>query len=183
MKLDQTKLKSFHALTTTITTDPPGFLFDVIPRGLNRKVAGLLLWIHVVVSYAINSQAICASMDRLFLSKMRLFESATDRQRWLILTSGMVASTFLVANAIPFFKDLVSFTGALTDVPLNLLLPAIFHRKILRVPIWSPTWATMQSYSLLAFAVVFMVVAVSSSVYTIAMDWEEHQGGFFSCHS
>ena len=63
--------------------NPPGFLFDAIPpAGLNRRLAGFLLWIHVVVSYAINSQAICASIDRIFLQKWESVGSMPEKNRW-----------------------------------------------------------------------------------------------------
>merc|ERR1712125_145377 len=112
---------------------PPAFLFDAIPPGgIHRRIAGLFLWIHVAVSYAINSQAICSSMDRLFFKHWEPLRSFTDERRWMLLSAITASSAFLVSNSIPFFKDLVGLTGALTSVPLTLLLPAIFHRKLLR---------------------------------------------------
>jgi hypothetical protein len=56
-------------LLTTSMTDPPSFLFDAIPEGISRRVAGFLLWGHVAVSYAINSQALCSSIDRFLVSR------------------------------------------------------------------------------------------------------------------
>jgi amino acid permease len=159
---------------------PPAFLFDAIPAGLNRRIAGLLLWAHVVVSYAINSQAICSSMDRL-ISHRGMSDTMSSSQRWLILTCLMAAAAYTVANAIPFFQDLVALIGALTSVPLTLLLPAVFWRKHLAVPIWKPTHDSLYSYSLLVFAVVFMVAATVGSVYSIQQDWSAH-GPPFSCH-
>ena len=112
------------------TKDPPGFLLDAIPPGVtSRRFAGLFLWIHVVVSYAINSQAICGSMDQLQLSQMDFFQAWSDPQWWMLLSGVLAVTAFLVANAIPFFQDLVSLIGALTSVPLTLLLPAVFFRK------------------------------------------------------
>lgn len=88
---------------------PPSFLFDAIPIGWGRRIAGLLLWIHVAVSYAINSQALCSSLDRMMahsaLGRGALTES--HRLRWFILTFSVAATSYLVANAIPFFKVIV----------------------------------------------------------------------------
>jgi hypothetical protein len=90
-------------------TAPPSFLFDAIPIGSGRRIAGLLLWIHVAVSYAINSQALCSSLDRMMarsaLGRGALAES--HRLRWFILTFSVAATSYLVANAIPFFKVIV----------------------------------------------------------------------------
>jgi hypothetical protein len=49
--------------------------------------------------------------------------------RWLCITLVVTISSYLVSNAIPFFKDLVGLIGALTSVPLCLSLPAILYRK------------------------------------------------------
>jgi len=99
-----------------------------------------------------------------------------------MLLSGITASSaFLVANSIPFFKDLIGMTGALTSVPLTLLLPAIFHRKLLRVPIWTFGTNHLPSFGLLVFSVLFMVSAFTGSVRSIMLDWENDKGGFFSC--
>jgi amino acid permease len=157
-------------------------LFDAIPPGIHRRIAGFFLWIHVAVSYAINSQAICASMDRIFFYQWAPVKGLKDNQRWMILTGIISVSAFVVANAIPFFKDLVAFIGALTSIPLTLLIPAVYHRKILGVPILLPTKDTLGSYSLLVFATVFMAAGLVGSVDSILKDWKQHQGGFFACH-
>lgn len=163
--------------------NPPGFLFDAIPaHTLQRRLAGFFLWVHVVVSYAINSQAICASMDRIFFCQWPTTQHWSDERRWMLLTGIMAATAFFVANAVPFFKDLVAFIGSLTSVPLTLLLPAVYHRRVQGVPIWWPTINSLASYALLVFSSVFMVAATLGSVYSILSDWEHHKGGFFSCH-
>jgi len=162
--------------------NPPSFLFDAIPPGLNRRIAGFLLWAHVVVSYAINSQAICSSMDRLVWHRLNLpnvFQ--TPARRWMSLTGVMAIAAYTVANAIPFFKDLVALIGAMTSVPLTLLLPALFWRKHLHVPLWTPTKDSIWSYALTVFSVIFLVTATIGSLYSIQQDWS-HEGAPQSNH-
>lgn len=140
------------------------------------------MWVHVAVSYAINSQAICASMDRLFFSSIEVWELNTrPKLRWLFLTAILSVTAFVVANAVPFFKDLVALIGALTSVPLSLHLPAVFFRRYLQVPIWLPTRQTLSSYALLVFASVFMGTALAGALSSIELDWSSH-GGSFACH-
>lgn len=85
---------------------PPSFLFDAIPIGTGRRMAGFLLWVHVAVSYAINSQALCSSLDRMMahsaFGKGVLAER--HRTRWFILTASVATTSFFVANSVPFFK-------------------------------------------------------------------------------
>lgn len=180
----QYTLSLSFCISTLNRIDPPGFLFDAIPSGPNRRWAGLFLWIHVVVSYAINSQAICSSMDRLFFQREEIVGTISqwsDSYRWMVLTGMMALSAFFVANAIPFFKDLVALIGALTSVPLTLLLPAIYHRRVKKFPLWYPTGDSLASYGLLIFSLVFMVAALIGSIDSIGTDWQHHTGGFFAC--
>ena len=84
---------------------PPSFLFDAIPEGWRRQVAGLLLWIHVAVSYAINSQAFCSSVDRVVGHRVKFCGlDGRHRARWGVLTAIVALLSYTIANAVPFFK-------------------------------------------------------------------------------
>jgi len=163
--------------------DPPPFLFDAISCGIGRKVAGFLLWVHVAVSFAINSQALCSSIDRLRFHRVMCFGlNHKHRQRWALLTMIVAVTSYFVANAVPFFKDLVALIGALTSVPLTLLLPAIFHRRLTSVPLLSIiSRHDVPSYLLMVFAMVFLVCGIVGSLSSIEIDWSQH-GRPFACH-
>lgn len=124
------------------------------------------MWIHVAVSYAINSQAICSSMNRI------LFGNDTSAVRWACLTLCMSISSYLVANAIPFFKDLVSLIGALTSIPLTLTLPAIFYRRVFGGKTLS--W----SVGLLVFSILFTLCGLLGAVSEIDLDWRNQKTPF-----
>jgi len=173
----------YVAICVLAGPDPPSFLFDAIaPGGWNRRIAGFLLWVHVVVSYSINSQAICSSIDRIFFHRVKLWGlDHKDEVRWLILTLMLAVSSYIVANAVPFFKDLVALIGALTSVPLTLLIPAIYHRQRLRIPLWLPTKDSIASYSLVIFSLAFLFAGLYGSLGSIEMDWKAHPYPF-ACH-
>jgi amino acid permease len=159
--------------------DPPSFLFDAIPEGTGRRLAGLWLWIHVAVSYAINSQALCSSGDRLLFRDMW---PDRPRQRWILLTASLATLSYLVANAVPFFKDLVALIGALTSVPLTLTLPALLYRKAQQWSVVCPSPAmSIGSYSLFLYSLVFLTIGLLGAVSSIDRDWMSH-GRPFSCH-
>jgi len=164
--------------------NPPSFLFDAISPGFGRKVAGFLLWIHVAVSFAINSQALCSSIDRLGFH--RLTSGAIGlhnlhKTRWAVLTLLVAVSSYVIANAVPFFKDLVALIGALTSVPLTLLLPAVFHRKIMHAPLFTiASRHDILPYLLIAFSIVFLLCGIVGSLSSIEIDWAGH-GPPFAC--
>lgn len=78
-------------------------------------------------------------------------------------------------------KDLVALCGALTSVPLTLLLPAIFYRRIQSVPLFFPTLHSKGSYALLVFSILFMIVGLIGAIGSIDVDWENKKEAF-SCH-
>ena len=155
--------------------DVPSFLFDVIPEGtIQRRIAGFLLWVHVSVSYAINSQAFCSSI---------ISGGNNSRIQWAMVTFFIACSSYLVSNAIPFFKDLVAITGALTSVPLTLLLPALYYRQYYYMNnhhFHLHYYQNMASCLLLIYSVLFLTFGMLGSLYSIQLDWKNH-GAPFSC--
>jgi hypothetical protein len=121
-------------------------------------------------------------MDRLYAHRWSCCNlQHHSKWRWTILTMCMTISSYLVANAVPFFKDLVALIGALTSVPLTLILPAIFHRKVIEVPLWKPTRYSLASYALLVFSLAFLTLGLTGSLGSIELDWTNH-GPPFSCY-
>lgn len=200
-------LPSFHR---SFPLDPPGLLLDAIPIGTTqRAVAGLLLWIHVAVSYAINSQALCASLDRLcLLSYIPSMRTQPPKRRWLFLTLGVATASYLLSNAVPFFQNLVSLIGALTSVPLTTTAPALLYRKVMpTILTWSSTsssstttittsaviggggyrtrwWlclARWGSIGLLLYSIIFLVGSLSGSLFSIEQSWAKSGRAPFSC--
>lgn len=179
----------YIAICLAAGPNPPPFLLDAIPTyTVNRRLAGLLLWIHVVVSYSINSQAICSSMDRLLWRKLSQIlpcpsglVDAEPATRWFTLTFLMAVLAYTVSNAIPFFKDLVALIGAVTAVPLTLLFPALFWRRHLNVPLFYYKQGYLASSLLTYFAMAFLILATIGCIYSIQQDWSSH-GAPFSCH-
>ncbi|KAL7556517.1 hypothetical protein ACA910_000980 [Epithemia clementina (nom. ined.)] len=183
-------------------SDPPSFLFDTIPNGsLNRRVGGLLLWGHVAVSYAINSQALCSSLERQLCNLPSLSNSRTARLRWLLLTFSLAVTSYLVANGIPFFKDLVALIGAATTVPLTLTLPPILYQhwqqwtrltSINRRRTDSSASGVIQrsttrnlecvsSSALLLYSVVFLGIGLAGALASVKRDWTDSGHPPFSC--
>lgn len=127
---------------------------------------------------AINSQALCGSLDRLVWRRLSLPSSWPAPRRWLLLTGVVSIAAYVVSNAIPFFADLVSFIGAATLVPLTLLFPAMFFRGHQGLPLWG--CRGFYSSALTYFALAFAIAATIGSLDSILMDWSTH-GEPFSC--
>lgn len=177
---------AYVAVVLLAGPDPPSFLFDAIPEGWGRKMAGLLLWFHVAVSYAINSQALCASLDHMLPVASRgattSLHNRSPATRWFAITFVVSLSSYIVSNAIPFFKDLVALIGALTSVPLSLTLPAILYRKARNIALLLPDryCLSTDSYLLLLYSFVFLIIGLAGALSEIEEDWLS-QGKPFAC--
>ena len=167
---------------------------------MNRRIAGLLLWGHVAVSYAINSQALCSSLERLVCNPSSS-SSTKLRVRWVLFTFIVAVSSYLVANGIPFFKDLVALIGAATTVPLTLTLPPILYQHWQQ---WTRLSSILQrrfdrsnsgvvhrtttrnlecmaSSALLLYSVIFLGIGLAGSLASVKRDWA-HDGRLpFAC--
>lgn len=165
--------------------NPPEFLFDAIEGGLARRVAGLMLWLHLAVSFSINAQALCSSIDRLKLHRVRFLRLNEKHQlRWALLTISVISSSYLIANSVPFFSDLVALIGASTSVPLTLLLPAVLYRKMIGSPLFllgtDVSARSFFSFLLVIFSLLFLIFGILGSVFSIAVDWRD-RGSPFAC--
>jgi hypothetical protein len=162
----------YVAIILLAGSHPPKFLLDaIVPGTWQRPLAGFMLWGHVMVSYAINSQALCASLERIVCPRFPWLADTTPTIRWMTLTGGLAVLAYTVANVIPFFADLVALIGAFTSVPLTLLLPALFWRQMCHYPLWTPTLDSLPSYCLVLYATIFMITATIGSVWSIQQDW------------
>lgn len=165
--------------------NPPEFLFDAIEGGTARRFAGLMLWLHLAVSFSINAQALCSSIDRMKLHRVQILRLHERHQlRWALLTLLVILSSYLIANSVPFFSDLVALIGASTSVPLTLLLPALLYRKMMGSPLFllgtDTSSSSICSFLLVIFSLLFLVFGVLGSVYSIAIDWRD-RGSPFAC--
>ncbi|KAL7577179.1 hypothetical protein ACA910_003514 [Epithemia clementina (nom. ined.)] len=110
--------------------------------------------------------------------------------RWMSVTVALGVTAYTVANAIPFFQDLVALIGAVTVVPLTLLLLALYWRKeIASSPVDRIGLVETQCQRRLAvvrldwivFSLLFMVTATVGVLNSISQDWENHGGRPFEC--
>jgi len=210
---------------------PPDFLLDVFwsdgdPQNdktrtaPNARIVGALLFAHVAVSYAINQQAlaatVCAAMVRRRQQHVEYDhhllaadddddaeaagvvggahrprgaaarnddnarappgvgvvvatkeEDPRPRLRWALVTFALTCSAWLVANAVPFFADLVSLIGALTSAPLSFAVPPLLYRLA------HPRAHTLGTGLLLLFTAVVLVTGTAGSIANIVSHWEE----------
>jgi amino acid permease len=94
----------------------------------------------------------------------------------------MTLSSYLVSNAIPFFKDLVALIGALNTVPLTLTLPGVLYRWFGSLDLSGSPRSGQGPLALMLYSVIFFVVGIIGAASSIESDWLHQGRGPFSCH-
>eukprot|EP00457_Paulinella_chromatophora_P007490 gb/GEZN01007513.1/.p1 GENE.gb/GEZN01007513.1/~~gb/GEZN01007513.1/.p1 ORF type:complete len:473 (+),score=42.41 gb/GEZN01007513.1/:78-1496(+) len=168
-----------YVLVVWCTGDhPPELLLDVLPQGTWKRLAGLCLFLHVSVSYAINSQALSANVLTLLGSKVERLNPAL---RWFLTTTFFMVMSWLLSNLIPFFGDLVSIIGAMTTVPLAMLLPAMFFRRAFSTRLCQLDWWNAGNLYLVLFSLLALVLGTLGACTDIVQDWQ-NSGAPFDCN-
>jgi hypothetical protein len=111
---------------------PPSFLLDILDAGsLSSCLASTCLFIHVAISFSINSQALVR----------RLVEN--HNIGWFLCTSLISITILIITLLVPSLASLTSLIGALTSIPLTLTLPIIFGVASAKRTGWRLRWVTI----------------------------------------
>lgn len=160
----------------------PGDLLLVLPHDWRKSAAGVLMVIHLMVTYTISQQvlsrAICA-----YLLPEALQDGIVARFKWFFVTSGMMAACFLVANLIPLFQDIVNLTGALLSSQVVFILPSVLFLAVCpyEVAKLEGTLATwIGCWCAIFLGIYLALVGTVSSVLVIASKLSSGSGPF-SC--
>ena len=95
------------------------------------------------------------------------------------------AGTFPLRHAcpqIPFFSTLSNIIGAVSNVPIDFLLPALFFLQAARVVSFSLSgWELGALRALIGFSLLVSLFGLVGSIYMLIDDWGTY-GGPFACH-
>ncbi len=222
---------------TSPSHPPPQFLLDGIDAQTYpflRRFAGIVLALHVSISFAINSTALSSAIAASNISSSNgtsrssstavfatsssaqsssistsripstfdddipdLFEDAVlltdqaDKKKelkrrpllssyispkfgWLLITTTITICVWFIANAVPFFADLNGLIGAITSIPLGLVLPLLYSLEALkgnkgrgecRIVV------SISSWIIICIALLLTIFGTMSSCNKIYLDW------------
>lgn len=174
-----------------------GNVLHSLPDGAAKRAAGTLLFLHVCVSYALAQQIIGRAIHVRWRPDDVDTGSARERRQWLAISLLLLGVSFLVANGVPFFSQLLGIVAALSTVPLTFAIPALMVLRAAAFlpplpPTVGPTGAgkpqfRVQWYErpvLYGFVVLsaFLFVGMVGNTVQLVHSWK-HIGRPFACHS
>lgn len=165
------------------------YLLDELGFGPAFRVASLMLFLHVVITYSIKSTVLTRYLYQSIEQDPRcpawMSQCPESQGRiWLVLTTLIMIAGTLLALSMPFFGDLLGLIGCVVGPPISFFLPMVLflcskkvRNEMSSIPTWYwPTMAFIVIYGLLSF-----FWGTWSNIQQINMDWAK-LGSPFGCH-
>ena len=105
------------------------FLIDSVPDGPLKVVVSISLLIHMLISYNITNQVVTRALHLRFFPRTVNGSSMASRMHWFLLSGCLLVSSWIIANAVPFFDNLTGIIGALLLAPISFIIPCLFYLK------------------------------------------------------
>jgi len=167
------------------------FLPDILPAGAARKIVGVLVCLHISVSYVIAGQPLHMWMHATFFPKTYNQESRKASFHWFLLTGGYILFGFFIGNLIPFFADVQALIGSLFGAPTMFGWPVAFYLSVSRRK--STSWcaafhsigighATICLFFLLICTPMFCLLGTTGAITSIVQDSEHEAERPFQCN-
>ena len=185
-------------------TEASGYFLDNLGFGPAYRVASALLCFHIIVGFVIVGNVLCRILHIQFSPFRANDLSWRGRLEWAAVGFGVTTTSFVIANAIPFFDLLTGLIGGLLLPPLCLLAPVLLYIKtrhmvsllLLAVVLASDLalllsfsqverplaiWEWVINLSLVAMGGLLMVISTMENVRELISNWSTF-GAPFSCH-
>lgn len=157
------------------------YLLDELQFGTGFRIASLMLFLHVLITYSIKSTVLTR---HLYQSLVKDQDPAWEQSLWFVLTTVLMIGGSILALAMPFFGEMLGLIGCLLGAPICFFLPIAFficgkinRDELSSIPLWYwPTMVFLILYGLLSFS-----MGTYTSIMQINLDWAS-LGAPFGCH-
>lgn len=166
------------------------FLPDTLDDGPIKTIVNVLVAFHILCAYVMTSNLVCKIFYALLFPSSPLLLASTGtrdealsvRLRWMVVTSALLAFSFLIANLIPAFSAMQSLLGALCAAPIVFGYPAIFTYRAHRLQQKPLPWFDTIACFLFVFVCTpaFGILGFIGAIYGIH-DALQTAAGPFSC--
>jgi len=109
-----------------------GQFLDNLSDGLAFQVASIILFVHVCIAFLVKNVVLAHYIHGLMSPRVE-DEGLRARIEYAACSVFLLFLGFLVANAIPFFSNLLGLIGGLLSGPVSFLLPIALYIGALRL--------------------------------------------------
>ena len=116
-------------------------------------------------------------------------DTFTEKRQWFVITSSLLLLSWFIANAVPFFGNLMGIIGATTTAPLTFGVPALLVWIAAKAPdqdqsVGGQRFVHTFEWPLLIFLMCLSIFLCTMGLYANTIDlleaWQ-NMGRPFSC--
>lgn len=159
-----------------------GMIGDNIPFGLSYRAAAFCLLTHMLITYMIKAIVFCRRCHSVLHPEDAKSYSSKAWATWFLVTLMVLASSWLTAQVVPFFSDMVSLLGACLTPALCWVLPVFLfyssHRRD------GGQIGPVEQFIIvleLLFCVALTFIGTYDCILKMLSHWHTY-GGPFQCH-
>jgi len=104
----------------------PGELLTVLPKSGITSVAGVLMVLHLLVTYTILQQVLVRAICVYFVPRAVL-PGRKGHVQWFFVSATVICLSWVLANVIPYFSDIVNITGGLLSTQCAFTVPCTLY--------------------------------------------------------
>ncbi|CAJ1424122.1 unnamed protein product [Effrenium voratum] len=159
-----------------------GMIVQELPFGFAERMAATCLVGHMLITYVIKSVVLCRGLLKE-LQERQVISNGNTWSAWYCIVILIVSSSWLLAQIVPFFSDLVNLLGATLTPLVAFIVPILLYQLSIRIKDVEASTAE-QALLYLELLISLVMFAYGRSVSTflhIYAQWE-HYGYPFSCH-
>jgi len=154
-----------------------GAITSALPIDIWTRIVNFCLFVHVSIGYIVMMNVLTDAMLRLvwptawpLAEQKTVATSGVELARpfpWLVMSTMLIFSAYLLESSVPFFSDLVSLSGAIGGSQILLSLPAMCALKLLP-PLGFSKFERLQCYVAIPIAMLLTVFGASGAIIHIS---------------
>ncbi|CAE7491525.1 mtr [Symbiodinium necroappetens] len=134
-----------------------GMIVDEIPFGNSERYAAICLVGHMLITYVIKSVVLCRGLLKEF-HRRDMITSSNTWAAWHYMVLAVLASSWLLAQIVPFFSDLVNVLGSTFTPTIAFMTPMFLYLLLVRVQDFTPSRLEMVAIAVeIAVSVVMLL--------------------------
>merc|ERR1712039_116110 len=157
-------LASTTVARATCGANTPEQLLQVLPDGPWKVIVGVLMIVHLVITYTILQQVLNRALC-LAVMPSALDYGCVAHLHWFSVTTFVMVFAWFLANTIPLFEDIVNIQGAALSTWSGLTIPAILMIAIVyQQPDLKSRALLIASLAVLVISIYLCIVGTFSSL-------------------
>jgi vesicular inhibitory amino acid transporter len=162
----------------------PSYLLDILNYNWTRTMGGVLMLIHMMISYTITQQILTRAIHRALcpstVNSLRSKDPGCTKSalHWFGISTSLLGLSYLIAGAIPMFPQLNELIGSVFSPFLSFIIPcALLYKSGLEM-------TPLDKYGAIIYVGVVGVYALGAGTAAAVdsiIEESGDQGGPFAC--